>query len=220
MKIEYKIKEVKPRVFAVIIKDDYDRAMTFCRVQEYYESPSEKFRGQNYSIWDFIKDYSHINGSFSYPQDWGGFNIPLRVALACYENIEHETPYDKIMNDIIDNVKSMMLKKKDKAIDRAYIIGAERTNTSTFIHEVCHGLYFTDKKYKNQVDKITSAIPREYHETLTYNLLEMGYTESVIDDEIQAYLSTNWKFSRFSKNVPVEVLFKYHEKYKKVLDKF
>ena len=33
MKVKYQIKEVKPLVFAVIIKDKYDRAMTFCRVQ-------------------------------------------------------------------------------------------------------------------------------------------------------------------------------------------
>lgn len=39
MDIKYKIKEVKPNVFAVVVKDKYDRAMLFCRAQEYYESP-------------------------------------------------------------------------------------------------------------------------------------------------------------------------------------
>ena len=43
MKIEYKIEEVRPNVFAVIVKDHYHRAMLFCRVQEYYESPNPQF---------------------------------------------------------------------------------------------------------------------------------------------------------------------------------
>ena len=43
MNIDYKITEVKPNVFAVIIPNQYDRAMTFCRVQEFYESPNPYF---------------------------------------------------------------------------------------------------------------------------------------------------------------------------------
>ena len=45
IKIDYKIEQVKPKVFAVIIEDRYDRAMTFLRVQEFYESPNPAFRG-------------------------------------------------------------------------------------------------------------------------------------------------------------------------------
>ena len=51
-------------------------------------------------------DDLYINSSKG--EDWGGFNIPFNVALDCYENIEHETPYDKAMNDIINDIKSMM----------------------------------------------------------------------------------------------------------------
>jgi hypothetical protein len=40
MKIDYTIEEVRPNVFAVIVKDHYHRAMLFCRVQEFYESPN------------------------------------------------------------------------------------------------------------------------------------------------------------------------------------
>jgi hypothetical protein len=29
------VKEIKPHIYAVIVKDDYDRAMLFCRYQEY-----------------------------------------------------------------------------------------------------------------------------------------------------------------------------------------
>ena len=67
MQIKYQIKEVKPNIFAVIVKDKYDRAMLFCRAQEYYESPSLKFRGKNFSIWDYMKWYDeHNSWGFSY----------------------------------------------------------------------------------------------------------------------------------------------------------
>ena len=51
MKIDINIKEVRPNVFAVIVKDHYHRAMLFMRVQEFYESPNTEFRGKNFSIW-------------------------------------------------------------------------------------------------------------------------------------------------------------------------
>jgi hypothetical protein len=70
MKLKYQIKEVKPFIFAVIIKDKYDRAMTFCRAQEYYESPSLKFRGKQFSIWYYMKWYhERYGGGFSYGDD-------------------------------------------------------------------------------------------------------------------------------------------------------
>ncbi len=34
MKVEYTIKEVKPKIYAVILPDDYHRPMLFCRVQD------------------------------------------------------------------------------------------------------------------------------------------------------------------------------------------
>jgi hypothetical protein len=72
--MKYEIKEVKDRVFAVIIPNHYDRAMTFCRVQEFYESPNPDFRGKHFNIWDFIEWYSKEHkDAFTYAFDWGGF---------------------------------------------------------------------------------------------------------------------------------------------------
>jgi len=220
MKIKYKIKEVKPGIFAVVIKDNYDRAMTFCRAQEHYESPNSKFRGKDFSIWDFMKWYSNEYGSFSYAHDWGGFNIPLSTAVKCYSDIKHETPYDDVMNCIIGEIETIMFNKKNMDNYNAYIIGAESLSGETFRHEMCHALYTTNKDYKKQVDEITSSLGMEHSNAFAYNLLNMGYTAEVIPDEIQAYLSTSYESSRFSKGVEKDALVAYHEKYKKVLEKF
>ena len=222
MKIDYKIEEVRPGVFAVIVKDHYHRAMLFCRVQEYYESPNPQFRGKNFSIWDYIEWYSREHRDvFTYTYDWGGFNIPLKTAWDCYEKLrEHESPYDEVMESIIRTIELKMFYKKNTRNWNAYIIGADSTESDTFDHEICHGLYTTNKEYKELVDEITLGIPLEDYTKFRDNLLAMGYTDKVIDDEIQAYLSTNYEYTKFSKGVNKKLCKALHKEYQKVFNKY
>ena len=222
MKIDYKIEEVRPGIFAVIVKDHYHRAMLFCRVQEYYESPNPQFRGKNFSIWDYIEWYSREHRDvFTYTYDWGGFNIPLKTAWDCYEKLrEHESPYDEVMESIIRTIELKMFYKKNTRNWNAYIIGADSTESDTFDHEICHGLYTTNKEYKELVDEITLGIPLEDYTKFRDNLLAMGYTDKVIDDEIQAYLSTNYEYTKFSKGVSKKLCKALHKEYQKVFNKY
>ena len=223
MKIDYKIEEVRPNVFAVIVKDHYHRAMLFCRVQEYYESPNPDFRGKNFSIWDYIEWYSREHGDvFTYTFDWGGFNIPLKTAWDCYEKLKgYETPYDVAMDTIIRTIESRTFNEKKNTRNwNAYIIGAPTTEDETFEHEVCHGLYATNKEYKGLVDEITETIEWQDYLKFEGNLLDMGYTASVIPDEIQAYLSTNYEYSKFSKGVSKKKCKEFHKQYKKVFEQY
>lgn len=214
--VKYKIKEVKPNVFAVIVKDSYDRAMLFCRVQEFYESPNKKFRGKDFSIWDYMKWYSTEYGrGFSYGVDWSGFNIPYDVLEKCIDSqYRTETPYDDFMYYIYVEVSKL---KKD---GKAYIIGAGDTTGWTFEHEVCHGLYYTNKEYKKIVDEQTKAIDKKHYTIFKNNLLEMGYTDKVIDDEIQAYLQYGWDNDNFGKGVPMEIREMYNSWYEDELTNF
>jgi hypothetical protein len=207
MNIKYKIKEVKPSIFAVIIKNKYDRAMTFCRVQEYYESPSPKFRRKQFSIWDYMKWYDERNGwGFSYGADWSGFNIPIKVIRECYNGLnKYETPYDKIMGNIIHKVEIYR---------EGYVIGCGDTKGSTFKHEVCHGLYYTNKDYKKQMDALTKGLPKRYYDAFKKNILEMGYTTKVVDDEIQAYLQYGHDNSDFGRGVDIGVRVEYSQIYR------
>ena len=217
MKIKYKINEVKPKVFAVVIEDRYDRAMTFLRVQEFYESPNKKFRGKNFSIWDYIKWYSEEYGKgFTYGTDWSGFNIPLEIGYTCYDTLfDAYTPYDETMEEIIHKVYEMNGDDAD-----GYIIGAGDNRGDTFQHEVCHGLYATNKEYKVLVDEITETIEWQDYLKFEGNLLDMGYTAAVIPDEIQAYLSTNYEYTKFSKGVSKKKCKEFHKQYQKVFNKY
>jgi len=217
MEINCKIKEVKPHIFSVVIPDHYDRAMTFCRVQEYYESPNPKFRGKSFNMWDYIKWYSKEYGrGFTYASDWSGFNIPLEVAYNCYDgNYDMYTPYDEIMEKIVFQIYEM---NGDSC--NGYIIGSENTKGDTFKHEICHGLYHTNKEYKKLAKKNIKLIKKEHYEKFKYNLLDMGYTKKVIDDEIQAYLMYGWDCQKFGDGVDLYVRKSYNEQFFNDLGEF
>ena len=215
MKIEYTLKEVKPNIFAVIVPNDYDRAMLFCRVQEFYESDSDLFKDQDFDMWEYMRWYSEKNkGVFTYTKDWSGFNIPFKVALNCVIGTEEESPYDKIMQDILDQILLT-----DNHAD-AYIIGTKSDKGLTFRHEMAHALYYTNKDYKYIADKLTSTIPLKYYNIMVINLLNLGYDKSVIDDEIQAYMSTNYNAKYFNNGIEIQDLNELHEKYKQELNYF
>jgi hypothetical protein len=185
--IKYKVKEVKPNIFAVIIKDSYDRAMTFCRVQEYYESPNKKFRGKEFDIWEYMKWYSKAYGKgFSYAKDWSGFNLPYDVARKCLEEITSDSPYDDHMWYILNRVENLMTNLKAKA----YIIGTGDDTGTTFDHELCHGFWYTNKTYKRNAEALVRALPKKHYDKIKKELLSMGYTDKVINDEVQAYMGT------------------------------
>jgi hypothetical protein len=234
----YKIEEVRDRVFAVIMEDDYARPMTFLRVQEYYESPNEDFRGKHFNIWDYIEWYSRQKKDvFTYAFDWGGFNIPLPIAWECYEGKERtkqigkvdcvrsmpdswKSKWDAVMKDIVWEVQSKMFNKKNRRDMNAYIIGAKDTENSTFQHEVAHGLYYTNNEYKQLMDEITETIEWQDYLKFEKNLLDMGYTAAVIPDEIQAYLSWGWEYAKFSKGVSKKLCKRLNKEYRKVFDRY
>lgn len=233
----YKIVEVRDRVFAVVMEDDYARPMTFLRVQEYYESPNSEFRGKHFNIWDFMEWYSrNKKHAFTYAFDWSGFNIPLPIAWECYEGKDKapkkgfngvrslpdtwKSKWDETMKDIVWEVQSKMFNKNNKRDMNAYIIGARDTEGNTFKHEVAHGLYYTNKEYKQLMNEITQAIPLNHYLKFRQNLFDMGYTDGVIDDEIQAYLSWGWDYAKFSKGVPKNICKQLNKEYLKVFNKY
>ena len=208
--MKYKIKEIRPDIFAVLVKDDYERAMLFCRVQEFYESPGSSFRDKKFSIWDYYRWYSKEgSGSFSYPRDFVGFNLPLVVAKKCYEMNELETPYDIEMKNIVDGLY--------KSGRRSYLIGVDSLKNSTFRHELAHAFYYSNLEYKSEMDDLKRNLSKFNISRFKKNLKAMGYCPGVVKDEIQAYMSTevNKRMTRGIKNKKF-----LHQKYKSVLKRY
>lgn len=206
--MKHKTIKITEQIILIVVKEDYERAMLFCRIQEFYESPNRNFRGKKFSIWDYMRWYSKKSGSFSYPADFAGFNVPLVVAKKCYELNEIETPYDRIMNEIVERYFING--------ERRHLIGSESPFGDTFDHELCHALYYTDLAHKNAMDELTGNIGKKNMARFKKNLLAMGYNASVLKDEIQAYMATEVN-KRFCEGVTGAK--KLHLKYRSVFEK-
>ena len=197
--------------------------MLFCRIQEYYESPNPKFRGKTFDIWTYMKWYSlEYKRGFSYSTDWGGFNIPMPVAIKCFSNLPApQNEYDNIMAGILEKIDETLYAQGIEH-ENAYIIGSGRytQDDKTFKHELCHALYYTNPEYKATALSITKSLPPEHRQRFKENLLGYGYTESVTDDEIQAYLQYGWEYSKFRAGFTKAQCVKYHNMYKKALQHY
>ena len=195
--VDYKIKEIYPKIFAIEIKDPYQRAMLFLRFQEYYESAFPEFRNNFFDIFEFMERYrtgekgSSDLGCFSYPKDWCGYNVPGEIVESCLEHVLDirngvlPTPYDYIMKEILGKIKRGL-----NPNERYYLLGVDDLKSSVTDHEICHGLFHVDDKYKKDVSKLLKKVKPEIYNRLKNILLVMGYCKEVIPDEIQAYLST------------------------------
>lgn len=212
-KMKYQLKQITPKIIAVIIKNQYDRAMLFCRVQEFYESAGGAlFKDSKFSIWDYFKWYSekYKQRCFSYTKDFTGFNLPLIVAKKCYEFNDIESPYDRTMKNIIDELWT-------NNGDGKYLIGVDSLKNSTFDHELAHAFYYTNLEYKQKMDTLTKKLSRANILKFKKNLFSLGYCKSVLKDEIQAYMSTE-----INKRITKGILNKkrIHQNYKLIFKKY
>lgn len=187
MKIKYSLSNLYPGIYLCKVEDMYDLAMTFCRVQEYYESPIKEIRSRKFTFIELMSRYAkRDNGSFSYPLDWGGFNVPGPVVEALYKDgVEDQNIYDNI---IIDIHKTITAEVGDS---HYYLIGSN-SDKCTIAHECAHALFFLNKEYKKKTKEILKKLHKSVYKKAKKVLFELGYDKSVIDDELQAYLSTEF----------------------------
>ena len=129
---------------------------------------------------------------FTYPDDWAGYNIPCNVLQKANHIFCYDTEYDKIMNDIYFYCAIDSQNKNNGTRHDWYLIGANSKDKGTTNHEIAHGLYFTNKEYKNNVTYLIKNIKLSHYIKLKKILMKMGYVgdKKIIDDEIQAFMST------------------------------
>lgn len=184
-KDEIKITEIVPHVYHLEFTSSYNLAMHFVRFQEYYESP--KYHKQFFTLVDYMEWYaSKYNGSFSYPTDWSGFNIPSRCLLPFISTpspIPDPNKYDQYMCDLI---KAVNEKENGHPF---YFIGSNG-DPVTLRHELSHAWYTVDPEYKERANKLLEEMDQEKRKKAREILETTEYHPTVIDDEIVAYSST------------------------------
>jgi hypothetical protein len=151
---------------------------TFIRFQEFYESPNPDFRGKIFTLGAVRQWYSVKYGADTYHHDWTGFNFPSRVLL----------PFKQGLFDPLTSEEIELLNLFKYRHDNFYIMGAQ--NNATLRHELSHALYDSNEKYRNEIDSYIKKNKRGLAKTRQY-ILDKGYAEEVINDELQAYITDN-----------------------------
>lgn len=172
-----KITEIKPRIFQVDFETREDLLKTFIRFQEYYESP--EFKGKVFTVEEYAAWYMKETGkdTFTYFSDWSGCNVPKFV-------------FDDFMAGkfptLRDEEKALLslLPKDGKDY---YVIGTFQGGRKDVIeHEICHGMYYSNKEYKNEVDEVLNS--RNDLKPVQDHILKKGYHPAVLQDETHAYI--------------------------------
>lgn len=204
-----KVRRLQNNIFAIVIPDAYRRSMVFLRVQEYSDSSKPKFRGHSFDILDFIDWYTMENGDFSYANDWEGFNVPYQIAIECYRKLPDKwvTKYDMEFLDCLRQISEQL----NSLTKKAYIIGVDSLSSRTFRHEMSHAMYYMDPDYRSKTKTLLDQIQPKIYNRLRRNLLNMGYTDTVIETEIQAYLKTDWSHPEFKQGLSASTMKRLHK---------
>lgn len=197
--VKGEIKRIEPYIYCVAIEDSYDRAMLFSRYQEFYESPIKGIRNKYFTLEGLMKRYRdhYQKQAFTYPEDWAGYNIPSNALYSAMERFGNTrlTEYDDIMKQIV-RFCEQDIKKYHKSINKQtakfYLLGSDNFESDLMAHEMAHALYYTCIEYKRNCQELISIMKPNDYEKMRSLLVKMGYLDKkiIIDDEIQAFLST------------------------------
>ena len=206
-----------PRCFLFLFDKQKDLSLTFCRVQEYYESPKDELKDKFFTLNEFIDASMDDDGFIDYFNFWSGFNIPGNVYLK----------WIKLNNDKDENLSkhefNLYIKTPDDGRD-FYIIGALKKDKKTINHEIAHALYHLNLDYKSDMFSLTEDFAKnnkKEFDRFVKELKNLGYCDSVTYDEIQAYMSTSPKKELVEDfKINCDNLDSLIKKYKKVLRKY
>lgn len=151
---------------------------TFIRFQEYYESPNKHFHNKIFTLGDIKNYYSLQYGGDLYSELWIGFNFPSTVLV----------PFKQGLFDPLTSQEKELLDLLKYRNDNYYIIGAQ--NNNVLRHELSHAMYGFDKKYRDSINNIIKKYRKDFIKVSKY-ILKKGYNKSVLNDELQAYITDN-----------------------------
>ena len=188
------IDEPLPRIFHARFKSQRPLCSTFMRIQEYYESPNPKFRGHYFTKDEYAQWYAELRGSFSYYEDWGGFNVPGNIVRDF-----HEGKFDPL-SAREKHLLETLLSYENSLFNKPFYLIGTCGRAVDVAHEVAHGLWYLSKDYKNRMMKQLDLLPAAFKKRFFKSLGEGGYCQEVLLDELQAYIITDERGYWFSEH--------------------
>lgn len=191
MQFEIEPEIVFPGLIHLHFKTQYEVASSFMRLQEFYESSYDSVQGHVFTLEHYMDKYAYDTGNFTYTSDWSGFNVPGSVIDNFFELFSTGGLLQK-ETTLLDVIKQA----RDKDWKEYYVIGSSadggkrNDQRDVMKHEIAHGMWYLNKEYNEEQRKIVRQINEEYVD-IGEKLIEMGYSEGVLDDEIHAYIATS-----------------------------
>lgn len=214
MKVE---KVSKLPIIHFVAETQQELTTAFIRMSEFYESPYPEINGKFFNLKDYKKAYIKDHGKFSYYSDWSGYNIPSR-AIKDFILLfgEKLTPKEKFIIGEIEKITGNAFTRK-----RYYVIGTYKSSNQreTFLHEVAHSLYDLKRNYKSKCDYIFSSMTEENKKKIKDVIVKMGYNEDVVEDECQAYFTTDSlrelidRFEFEFDKIPIKEIYEYQKNF-------
>jgi hypothetical protein len=175
--------EVLPKVFYFKFNSLRNMALALGRVQDHAEHPY--FKGKVFSLEEIV-DYYHERDE-DYFNSSDGFNIPASAFKAFWEGLFEISPEETEVLEVLGGHVTPQ--------DDFYVIAtADKQDPGdgcAYDHELAHALWYTQPEYQEEM----LSVMKEYSlvlEDLKYWLESWGcYGFEVMEDEIQAYLSTD-----------------------------
>lgn len=172
-----KVNKITSKIIHLEFDDKYEMNSYLLRFQEYYESP--KFRDRIFTLGEFRAWYTEKNGDFNYYEDVEGMNFPKKTL----------EPFLNGLFDPLTVQEKEVLDRIGKSCNDFYIIATYVDgDTDTYEHEICHALFGTNEKYKNQILRV---LEKYDHKKIKKWLKKHEYNDEVMDDEIHAYVICN-----------------------------
>ena len=182
-----KSKKLVDGVILFSFKNRREMTLSFCRMQEYYESPNKRLFRKKFTMAEFLTESIKENGKIDYFSYWSGFNVPGNIVNDWWilhgpdVSAEEQAIFNELQRHKIDFSKPF------------YIIGALEGDKGVVKHEIAHGLSAPNISSKAEMMSLNFSLLNQelklFHK-MEKKLLKMGYNEEVVDDEIQAYLSS------------------------------
>ena len=182
-----RIERLAPKIYALIGDTSTEVASVMIRIQENYESP--KFRNKVFTLQEFIPWYMEKRGkdTFTYFNDWAGFNVPGHIVRRFMNG--KFNPLRPQEQWLVDQIRELDIK------DKFYLLGFAEGDARVRKHEMAHGLFYTSRKYKQEVLKAM-----EGHSTVEKigvfldHLRQTGYHDEVLVDEYHAWTLTDGEY--------------------------
>jgi len=186
---QVKVRTPFPGVIHLVYPAQLTLARAFMRMQEFYESNIEGFRGEHFTRDEFKRAYAESKGTgtgwgeFTYYDDWGGFNVPGNIVNKFLKVFHPDHSEVTLVN---------LIKMHRKPRGEYYVIGTyAQDEWDTVSHELSHAFWYLHPHFQEMGQELVDGLPRRFYRKAKKALLDLGYCEEVIDDEIMAYMGTS-----------------------------